>query len=253
MRPKTYSILRYLLALACTALVCAFAAAPGARAADSLAPPGAPRDWLPPTTEQWVYEHWLPYDQNTLFRILGVNLEGVRNYFDGTNFQRVPTLAALARSRGLSVQRLARELVDSWHPRVSRGLYALLLNHATRSLTQGHLMQHMLFHPFHDTALHRASPRIFGVSPSQLDKDLAQGMTYREIGHAHGRTDREMIARSTAVLRGEEAVGVKQQFTPASEAREELSIQLSLLPVWLGLSGANPQKIIFGNARQLSS
>src|SRR5688500_20331880 len=63
------------------------AAAPAARAAeksvpvivpakpqtaslDSEAPPGAPPHWLP--GEEWVMQHWIPYDETRLYGLLGV-------------------------------------------------------------------------------------------------------------------------------------------------------------------------------------
>jgi hypothetical protein len=241
-RLKLSTRLRYLIPCFVVSCVLVVAAAP-ARAADSLAPPGAPRSWLP--HEDWVLEHWLPYNQNTLFTILGVNLEQVQNYFESDpNAPAVPTLAALARSRGLNVRRLANELVSSWHPRVSRAQYAVLLNRAMRTLTQGHLMQHMLFHPFHDTALFRASPQVFGVTPHDLNLDLAQHMSHIEIGYQHGRTYQQMASSATAVLRAEEAAGVRQHLTPASEAQAELAYQIASLPKLL-TSSSNKAQTIF--------
>src|SRR5688572_9125525 len=37
---------------------------------DSEAPVTAPAHWLPP--EDWVYNHWLPYDEDRLYELLGV-------------------------------------------------------------------------------------------------------------------------------------------------------------------------------------
>jgi hypothetical protein len=246
-RLKLSSLLGYLVP--CLAVSCVLVAASPARAADSLAPSGAPRDWLP--HEDWVLEHWLPYDQNTLLRILGLNLEQVRRYFQSDpGAPVVPTLAALARSRGIGVQRLANELVASWHPRVSRGQYAVLLDRAMRTLTQGHLMQHMLFHPFHDTALFRASPQVFGVSPHDLNQYRAQRISHAEIGYQHGRTYQQMAATAIGVLRGEEAVGVRGHLTPPSEAQAELADQIATLPKWLSNSSNNPQTIFAPGASQ---
>jgi hypothetical protein len=231
------------------ALICALAVAAPARAADSLAPPGAPRTWLP--HEDWVLEHWLPYDQNTLFRILDLNLEQVRKYFASEpNAPAVPTLAALARSRGLNVGRLADELVASWHPRVSRPQYAVLRRRAMRTLTQGHLMQHMLFHPFHDTALLRASPQVFGVTPRDLNFSLDERLSHAEVGYQHGRSYQQMVRSAIAVLRVEEAVGVRRHLTPLSEAQAELADQIASLPSWLNASSGNPQTIFVPRASQ---
>src|SRR3954454_10384694 len=91
---------RWLLTI--TTLLLAFGFTGRALAADSQAPPGAPIDWLP--ADEWVNEHWLPYDQNLLLRTLHMNTEGLREYFvaHGTP-TRIAPLARLVRARGLSV------------------------------------------------------------------------------------------------------------------------------------------------------
>jgi hypothetical protein len=38
---------------------------------DSDAPAGSPPHWLP--GEQWVMQHWLPYDEQRLYSLLGVD------------------------------------------------------------------------------------------------------------------------------------------------------------------------------------
>src|SRR5215204_2829798 len=45
------------------------------RSADSDAPASAPAHWLPP--EAWVYNHWLPYDETRLYRLLGITRVGL--------------------------------------------------------------------------------------------------------------------------------------------------------------------------------
>src|SRR3954462_13176433 len=45
------------------------------RSSDSGAPAHAPAHWLPP--EAWVYNHWLPYDETRLYRLLGVTRRGL--------------------------------------------------------------------------------------------------------------------------------------------------------------------------------
>ena len=46
-------------------------AKPQTASLDSDAPPGAPPHWLP--NERWVMQHWLPYDEQRLFSLLGVD------------------------------------------------------------------------------------------------------------------------------------------------------------------------------------
>src|SRR3954470_24723733 len=45
------------------------------KSADSEAPKNAPAHWLPP--EAWVYNHWLPYDETRLYRLLGITRVGL--------------------------------------------------------------------------------------------------------------------------------------------------------------------------------
>jgi hypothetical protein len=211
--------------------------------ADSLAPPGAPRKWLP--NFDWVLEHWMPYDQQQLFSILGVTLEQTRQYLaSGPKTEPVPPLAGLIRSKGFNVDQLAKRLVSAWHP--PSALYPELVSRALETFTQGHLLQHMLFHTFHDKALNRATPQIFGVSPEELHQDLLRGIDRLRIGEQHGRTYQQMVAATAAVLRAEEALGVREHVTPASEASEELAYQTARISMWLKFAGPDPQQDIVG-------
>jgi hypothetical protein len=206
---------------------------------DSLAPAGAPRKWLP--NYDWVMEHWMPYDQQQLFSTLGVTFEQVRSYLaSGPLTKPVRPLAGLISSKGFNPQKLANQLVTAWHP--PRALYPMLVSRAMETFTQGHLMQHMLFHFFHDSALNRATPQIFGgVTPKQLHQYMAQGMKRLQIGLQHGRTYQQMVAATTAVLRAEEAVGVRDHLTSPSEAGEELALQIARIPTWLKVAGPDAQ------------
>ena len=62
-----------LLALAATpaAAQVQLPAKPQTASLDSDAPPGSPPHWLP--GEQWVMQHWLPYDEQRLYSLLGVD------------------------------------------------------------------------------------------------------------------------------------------------------------------------------------
>ena len=75
---------------------------------DSEAPKGAPPHWLP--GETWVMMHWLPYDEERLYALLGADRGTIwRQLRDDTR-----TLAQLAEQRGWEPQALARELVAPW-------------------------------------------------------------------------------------------------------------------------------------------
>ena len=75
---------------------------------DSEAPKGAPPHWLPGKT--WVMMHWLPYDEQRLYALLGADRGTIwRQLRDDTR-----NLAQLAEQRGWEPSALARELVAPW-------------------------------------------------------------------------------------------------------------------------------------------
>ena len=63
---------------------------------DSLAPKNAPAHWLPP--EAWVYNHWLPYDEGRLYRVLHITRAQLWQQLRDDR----RTLAQLAARRGSS-------------------------------------------------------------------------------------------------------------------------------------------------------
>src|SRR3954454_12984829 len=114
-------------------------AKPQTKSLDSEAPPGSPPHLLP--NEPWVMQHWLPYDETRLDALLGVTRgDGWRWLRDNPR-----NLAGLAARHGYPDPHvLARELVEPWrgHLREPDRL-PTLERRALRTLTQGHLSQHM--------------------------------------------------------------------------------------------------------------
>src|SRR3712207_4460488 len=97
--------MKSLLVLA-AAVLALLAASPAAHAQDSGAPDGALAHWIP--NEAWVYEHWLPYDETRLHRVLGVDRGRIwRHLRDDATHE----LAELGRARGLSPRELADRLL----------------------------------------------------------------------------------------------------------------------------------------------
>ena len=229
------------LALIALAVALLALSAPGAASAgDSHAPPGAGRNWLP--KDDWVMQHWLPYDLQRLERLSGMRLEDIRRWFRAPG-SRVPPLADALRARGLEPARVARALVDAGHP--PQNLRPLLVARAEDSFTQGHLLQHLLFHPLHSRGLTRAIPAIFGVRNREMAADLRRGMSRREVGEAHGKTPDQMVRAARAALRRAMQEGSRRGLVPAAEARRELALQLAAVPRWLELRGQgaiNPQR-----------
>src|SRR6266542_214877 len=145
-------------------------AKPQVASLDSDAPPGAPPHWLP--GEHWVMQHWLPYDETRLYELLGVTRGEVWRWLrDDTR-----TLAGLAATKGWTAQDLARELVAPWNGLLRRPeRLAVLEDRALRTLTQGHLSQHIFFHSLHQNAIPDSAPEIFGVASREQFQLLRRG------------------------------------------------------------------------------
>ena len=126
---------------------------------DSEAPKGAPPHWLP--GEQWVMQHWLPYDERRLYSLLGADrgddLAAAARRHPQPRPARASSAAgsrgARARAGGAVAHRAARP-----------GRLALLERRALRTLTQGHLAQHLFFHSLHQEAIPSHATAIFGVA-----------------------------------------------------------------------------------------
>jgi len=197
-----------------------WASALPALARDSLAPSSADTRWLP--REQWVTHHWLPYDERRLFRVLqtsrGQLLEWLRD-------DRHHTLEQLVRLRGLRVSAVAEQLVAPWSARVDPVQYERLRERATRTLTQGHLAQHMFFHYLHQSEIMAHAWEIFGVSPLRFLGLRAAGYTPTEIGALHGRSRASVAQAIHRVCRLSAYVGVRDGETSAGQAARFLDRQ----------------------------
>ena len=126
---------------------------------DSEAPATAPAHWLPP--EDWVYNHWLPYDEGRLYSLLGVTRGEIwRQLRDDRH-----NIAQLAAAHGWpDPAKLAAALVAPRAGGLPAAKLALLRSRAERTITQGHLSQHLLFHSLHQFAIPSAAPEIFGTT-----------------------------------------------------------------------------------------
>src|SRR4051795_13734678 len=226
---RTLCVIVLTLALAAPAAAQTQAPAkPQTKSLDSEAPPGSPPHWLP--NEQWVMQHWLPYDETRLYSLLGIDRGDVWRWLrDDTR-----TLADLAQLHGWEPAALARELVAPWrgHLREPRRL-AVLESRALRTLTQGHLSQHIFFHSLHQNAIPDAAPRIFGTSTTQFRdlrrSELSPLMICRLNGlsRAHAQDSAEQTLRDMA------ARAVKGQAMPGAQADRLLARQLRQVPRWL--------------------
>ena len=207
-----------------------------ARAQDSEAPEDAAPYWLP--NEPWVMEHWLPYDEARLHRLLRASRAELWGYL--RNERR--TLAAFASTRGWQPEGLARALVAQWRGRVSARQLELLRSRALRTLTQGHLAQHMLFHALHQRTLPEASARVFGVHGKEFVRLRRAQLSPLHIAALNGRGGGAVERGATAALRATAHRGVRAHAVTRRQAELVLKRQLRYLPRWLRRAGMNSRR-----------
>src|SRR4051812_3841568 len=209
------------------------APAAGARAivthsADSGAPAHAPAHWLPP--EAWVYNHWLPYDEARLYRLLGITRVGLWQQLRDDR----RTLAELAARHGWpDPRRLAAALVAPDAVRVGAHRAGVLRARALRTITQGHLAQHVFFHSLHQFGIASEAPAIFGVEDMEFRRLRRAELSPLAIARLHGRSPGQVEALAIAVLRERADTGVRGGAIPRAQADRLLRRQLSQLPRWL--------------------
>ena len=209
-------------------------AAPAA-ARDSEAPRGASHRWLP--CEDWVMYHWVPYDERRLFRLLRVRRATVLRWLRD---DRHHSLAELARRRGRDPERLADALVAPWTGRVTPEHHAELRRRALRTLTQGHLAQHLSFHPFHQPAIALRARLLFGVPALSYQRQRLLGRSPAHIAALRGRSRRVLARRAMAVFRTTGEVGVARGWTPRAQARRLVRRQRVGLSHWLDSTISKP-------------
>lgn len=191
-------------------------------AADSDAPPGAEPDWLP--NEEWVLEHWIPYDQDRLTRLLNTDMAGLRDWMRGDR-----PLAGLARRRGLTPSRVARRLVEPWRGRVSRRHHRALYRRALKTLTQGHLALHLFFHPTHSRSLNR----LYAGLHAGHSESVHSPASLMEIAEAKGRSAAWLQRKALRLVRSSASRGVRLQATSRAQARRWLQYQEPAVLGWL--------------------
>src|SRR3954451_14315154 len=170
---------------------------------DSLAPPGAPAHWLPP--EAWVYDHWLPYDEGRLYALLGVTRGDVWRQLRDDHH----TLAELARAHGWpSPSKLAAALITPRRGELPAALVPVLRDRAERTITQGHLAQHLFFHSLHQFTIPSAAPELFGVSDLQFRALRRQELSALTVPQLHGRSPGRVEAIAIGVLTERMQAGV---------------------------------------------
>lgn len=218
-----------LASVAVLASAAALAGGPGAASAhDSNSPRSAGHNWLP--REGWVFQHWIPYDEQTLLRDLGITRKELWRWLEADH----RTIAGLARRLGRSPERLLDRLMAPWRAKVSAARYGELRSRARRTLTQGHLGQHVYFHFYHGIGIPTRAPALFGVTREEFIRLRKQdGLTPLQIGAAHGRDPTQIRASIAALLRRNADRAVATRSSPPAQARRMLRLQLGDLDRWL--------------------
>lgn len=204
---------------------------------DADAPEDAPAYWLP--HELWVTEHWLPYDEERLFRLLAATRTELWLYLRDDR----RTLAAFARSRGWRAGRLADALIAPWREKVPAARLRLLRRRTLRTLTQGHLAQHMLFHSLHQQTLPLRAPRIFGTrTPGQFRRLRRAQLSPFQIAALNGRPSGLVYREVVAALRATARRGARARAMTARQANLLLGRQLRFVPRWLRRAWTNTRR-----------
>jgi Tol biopolymer transport system component len=210
-------------------------AAAAAKSNDSDAPSDAPPHWLPP--EAWVYNHWIPYDEGRLYALLHVTRQQLWQQLRDDH-RNIAQLAA--RHGWRDPPKLADALVAPWRGHVGPARLAVLRGRALRTLTQGHLSQHLFFHSLHQFAIPSRAPRIFGMSDAAFrDVRRTLELSPLTIARLHGRSPARVEALSVAALRERARAGVAGHAITARQARILLRRQVTQLPRWLGQARYN--------------
>jgi Tol biopolymer transport system component len=196
---------------------------------DSEAPKGAPPHWLP--NERWVMQHWLPYDEARLYDLLDADRGDVWRWLrDDTR-----SLADLARERGKDPAEVAAALVRPWRGKLREPhRLKVLERRALRTLTQGHLAQHVFFHSLHQNAIPDRAPAIFGVASREEFQELRRSeLSPVQICRLNGLPRSHAQREAVRTLKAEVRAGVKGQAIPPAQAERLLRRQLRQVPRWL--------------------
>jgi Tol biopolymer transport system component len=217
------------MAVAMLVLAASFVGVPAASAQDSLAPKGALPHWIP--NDDWVYEHWLPYDETRLYAALGIDRGAMWRYLRD---DAVHDLAQLAHKRGMTAGELADKVMAPRRKGMSAAHFKTLRARAYRIIIQGHLSQHIHFHSLHQRTIQRNAPSIFGVTPERFRDLRVEEHSPLEIGRMNGRSAVTMRRRAAAALRRTVDHAVSGGSITRAQAARLLRRQLAQLPRWLG-------------------
>ena len=144
------------------------------------------------------------------------------------------SLAQLASRHGWpDPRKLATALTAPEAAKVGPARAKLLRERALRTITQGHLAQHLFFHSLHQFGIASEAPAIFGVTDVEFRRLRRAELSPLAIARLHGRSPGQVEALAIAVLRERAQTGVRGHAIPPAQADRLLRRQLSQLPRWL--------------------
>lgn len=170
---------------------------------------------------------WLPYDQARLESVLHTDRTELSLWLDD---QR--SLGQLAARRGFhDLEHLAVKLVQTRV--VSSRMRHVLIRRARDTLTQPHLARHLLFHPFHTSALAPAAEQVFGVSPTDFVCLRNKGESPITIVGAPGGDEARLATTLTQFFTARGARAVRRQASSTKQAAALLAEQERELSVYM--------------------
>lgn len=178
--------------------------------------------------EDWVYRHWIPFDEQTLKVLLGLRGRSLEAYL----FDDHRTLADLAARRGLTPTELEDALLQPWQGQVDDGRMAVLRDRTHRILTQGHLAQHIFFHVYHGVDARAMAPDLFRLAPRRYWHLRLRRYSGRRIARIGGVGPRHVLAGLGASFAVDRAEGVRLQVALPVEAERMEARRIAQLPCW---------------------
>ena len=151
------------------------------------------------------------------------------------------TIAELAKIRGWEPRALAEALVAPRRGEVSAAKLRELADRAERTLTQGHLGQHILFHALHQTAVPERAKEIFGTRDRQ---EFLQAAPRRAQPAADLRAQRRARASRPSAASRTRCATPRRAASATARCRRRrrevmLDRQLRQVPRWLGQNRYN--------------
>jgi hypothetical protein len=140
-------------------------------------------------------ERWLPFDAQSFFDDLSLDSASERYRFS-LYLNTGGTATDVARRCGLSGQSLADTLIAQRGHNFTPALRRTLIKRTLVLISQPHLLQHLLFHAFHDWAETSQTRAIYGLSPDRVNFLLyTEGETRVEVAAAQGFGEMTLEAR----------------------------------------------------------